>query len=112
MVGNRISGSYSLICTLCLVSTVEYSAVLPGDQAIDLAIRERSQGPVSLTADRRLGRHGAAPIVRRVTCRAGISKHVSPHTLRHAFITAAQFDAGVPFTMYGKPPRTETRAPR
>jgi integrase/recombinase XerD len=34
-------------------------------------------------------------IVRRVTRRAGISKHVSPHTLRHAFITAAR-DAGVP----------------
>jgi site-specific recombinase XerD len=33
--------------------------------------------------------------VHRVTCRAGISKHVSPHTLRHAFITAA-LDAGVP----------------
>jgi site-specific recombinase XerD len=30
-----------------------------------------------------------------VTRRAGIAKHVSPHTLRHAFITAA-LDAGVP----------------
>jgi Phage integrase family/Phage integrase, N-terminal SAM-like domain len=40
-------------------------------------------------------RHGAARIVRRVTRRAGISKQVSPHTLRHAFITAA-LDAGVP----------------
>jgi integrase len=29
------------------------------------------------------------------TRRAGIAKHVSPHTLRHAFITAA-LDAGVP----------------
>ena len=34
-------------------------------------------------------------IVRRVTRRAGITKNVSPHTLRHAFITAA-LDAGVP----------------
>jgi integrase/recombinase XerD len=33
--------------------------------------------------------------VRRVTRRAGIAKPVSPHTLRHAFITAA-LDAGVP----------------
>jgi integrase len=40
-------------------------------------------------------RAGAARIVRRVTRRAGISKQVSPHTLRHAFITAA-LDAGVP----------------
>jgi site-specific recombinase XerD len=44
---------------------------------------------------KRLDRHGAARIVRRVTKRAGISKKVSPHTLRHAFITAA-LDAGVP----------------
>jgi site-specific recombinase XerD len=34
-------------------------------------------------------------IVRRVTRRAGITEHVSPHTLRHAFITAA-LAAGVP----------------
>jgi hypothetical protein len=44
---------------------------------------------------RRLDRHSAARIVRRVTGRAGISKHVSPHALRHAFITAAM-DAGLP----------------
>jgi site-specific recombinase XerD len=40
-------------------------------------------------------RHGAGRIVRRVAQRAGIIKKVSPHTLRHAFITAA-LDAGVP----------------
>jgi integrase/recombinase XerD len=33
--------------------------------------------------------------VRRVARRAGITKPVDPHTLRHAFITAA-LDAGVP----------------
>jgi integrase/recombinase XerD len=43
----------------------------------------------------RLDRHGAARIVLRVACRAGITKPVGPHTLRHAFITAA-LDAGVP----------------
>jgi integrase/recombinase XerD len=58
-------------------------------RAIDLAIGERTAG------GRRLDRHGAARIVRRVTRRAGIAKHVGPHTLRHAFITAA-LDAGVP----------------
>ncbi len=42
-----------------------------------------------------LDRHGAARIARRVTHRAGIIKNASPHTLRHAFITAA-IDAGVP----------------
>ena len=49
-----------------------------------------------LAADgRRLGRHGAGRIVRKTARRAGITKNVSPHTLRHAFITAA-LDAGVP----------------
>jgi integrase/recombinase XerD len=65
-------------------------------RAIDLAIGERSGGPLFLAADgRRLDRHGVARIVRRVTRRADISKQVSPHTQPHAFITAS-FDAGVP----------------
>ncbi len=64
--------------------------------AIDLAIGERADGPVFLAADgRRLDRHGAGRIVRRTARRAGINKVVTPHTLRHAFITAA-LDAGVP----------------
>jgi integrase/recombinase XerD len=64
-------------------------------RAIDLAIGERSEGPVFLAADgRRLDRHGAGRMVRRVARRAGITKPVGPHTLRHAFITAA-LDAGV-----------------
>jgi integrase/recombinase XerD len=65
-------------------------------RAIDLATGERTEGPLFLATDgKRLDRHGAARIVRRVTRRAGITKKVSPHTLRHAFITAA-LDAGVP----------------
>jgi integrase/recombinase XerD len=65
-------------------------------RAIDLAIGERTDGPVFLAGDgRRLDRHGAGRIVRKVARRAGIAKTVTPHTLRHAFITAA-LDAGVP----------------
>ena len=54
--------------------------------------RARSSWP---RMGRRLDRHGAGRIVRRVARRAGITKPVAPHTLRHAFITAA-LDAGVP----------------
>ena len=60
-------------------------------RAIDLAIGERTEGPVFLAADgRRLDRHGAGRIVRKTARRAGIGKTVTPHTLRHAFITAAR----------------------
>jgi integrase/recombinase XerD len=60
-------------------------------RAIDLAIGERCQGPVFLAPDgRRLDRHGAGRIVRRVARRAEITKNIGPHTLRHAFFTAAQ----------------------
>jgi integrase/recombinase XerD len=65
-------------------------------RAIDLAAGERSEGPVFLAADsHRLDRHGAARIARRAARRAAITKPVGPHTLRHAFITAALY-AGVP----------------
>jgi len=65
-------------------------------RAVDLAVGERCEGSIFLAADgNRLDRHGAGRIVRRVARRAGIAKLVSPHTLCHAFITAA-LDAGVP----------------
>ena len=65
-------------------------------RAIDLAIGERSEGPVLLAPDgRRLDRHGAARIVHRIARRAGIAKPIGPHTLTHGFITAA-LDADVP----------------
>jgi len=64
-------------------------------RATGRAIGERCEGPIFLAADgRRLDRHGAARIVRRVTHRAGIAKLIGPHTLR-TFITAT-LDAGVP----------------
>jgi integrase/recombinase XerD len=65
-------------------------------RAIDLAIGERCEGPVFRTVNgHRLDRHGAGRIVRRVARRAGITQPDGPHTLRHAFITAA-LDADVP----------------
>jgi integrase/recombinase XerD len=65
-------------------------------RAIDLAVGERCDGPIFVGTDgRRIDRHAAGRIVRRIARRAGIAKRVGPHTLRHAFITAA-LDAGVP----------------
>jgi integrase/recombinase XerD len=64
--------------------------------AIDLAIGERVDGPIFLGRNgERLDRHAAWRVVRRLARKAGINKPVGPHTLRHAFITAA-LDAGVP----------------
>jgi integrase len=65
-------------------------------RAVDLAVGERLSGPIFTRVDgRRLDRHGAARIVRRIAQQAGVDKRIGPHTLRHAFITAA-LDAGVP----------------
>ncbi len=65
-------------------------------RAVDLAVGERAAGPIFISSDgRRLDRHGAARIVRRIARRAGVVKPIGPHTPRHAFITAA-LDAGVP----------------
>jgi integrase/recombinase XerD len=65
-------------------------------RAIDLAVGERCDGPIFVGADgQRIDRHAAGRIVRRIARRGGIAKRVGPHTLRHAFITAA-LDAGVP----------------
>ena len=65
-------------------------------RAIDLAIGERLDGPIFLRPDgQRMDRHCASRIVRRVARRACVNNPIGPHTLRHAFITAA-LDAGVP----------------
>jgi site-specific recombinase XerD len=65
-------------------------------RTIDLAVGERCNGPIFVGTDsRRIDRHAAGRIVRRIARQAGIAKRVGPHTLRHAFITAA-LDAGVP----------------
>jgi integrase len=64
-------------------------------RASDLAIGERGEAPIFLGADGGASTVIRLGMVRRVTRRAGITRPVGPHTLRHAFITAA-LDAGVP----------------
>jgi integrase/recombinase XerD len=81
-------------------------------RAIDLAIGERTEGPVFLAADgRRLDRHGAGRMVRRVARRAGIAKTITPHTLRHAFITAV-WTREYRCATCRRPPLMLTRGPR
>jgi site-specific recombinase XerD len=86
-------------------------------RAVDQAAGDRMGGPLLLSrSGRRLDRHGATRIVRRLAKRAGIAKRISPHSLRHSFITAA-LDAGVPLrdvqiAARHADPRTTTRYDR
>ena len=65
-------------------------------RTVYLAVGDREDGPIFLNSDGgRMDRHHAARVVRRLAKRAGIDKNISPHSLRHSFITAA-LDAGVP----------------
>jgi site-specific recombinase XerD len=86
-------------------------------RAVDQASGDRLDGAVLLTrTGRRMDRHAATRIVRRLAKRAGITKHLSPHSLRHSFITAA-LDAGVPLrdvqiAARHADPRTTTRYDR
>ena len=64
-------------------------------RTLDLAIGERSEGPILVRADgRRLDTRTAYRWVRSIGKRSGLD-HVHPHMLRAAFIMAA-LDAGVP----------------
>ena len=65
-------------------------------RTVYLATGERTIGPIFEADDgQRMNRHQAARIVRRLAKQAGIDKVISPHSLRHSFITVA-LDAGVP----------------
>jgi len=65
-------------------------------RALDLYIGERTIGPIFLGLEGgRMDRYCADRMVKRLTKKAGIDKRISPHSLRHSFITAA-LDAGVP----------------
>ena len=64
-------------------------------RAVQLYIDGRARGPIFLGAHgQRMDRHAADRTVKRLARRAGINKRISPHSLRHSFITAA-LDAGV-----------------
>lgn len=87
-------------------------------RAIDHAAGNRESGPLLLLtrSGNRMSRQAATRIVRRLAKRAGVTKRISPHSLRHSFITAA-LDAGVPLrdvqiAARHADPRTTTRYDR
>lgn len=71
--------------------------------ALDAYLSERTEGPLFLGELRgrgtvgRLTASGATYVVQRLTARAGITKRLSPHSLRHAFVTLA-LEAGSTLT--------------
>jgi site-specific recombinase XerD len=63
--------------------------------AVDALVAGRATGPIFATrSGRRLDRHAAHKMVRRLARTAGITKTVSAHSCRHGFVTTA-LDAGV-----------------
>lgn len=64
-------------------------------RAVDVACGTRTAGPVLLSAwGDRMTRQVAARAVDRIARNAGIKHHISPHSLRHTFVTT-MLDAGV-----------------
>ena len=81
-------------------------------RAIDLAIGERTDGPVFLAADgRRLDRHGAGRIVRKTARRAGIAKAVTP-TRSDTRSSPPRWMPGSRCATCKRPPHTLTRERR
>jgi integrase len=78
------------------MNTIGQVALLECDDPIRQQVRRAVAGfSAGYSGTTRLDRHAASRIVRRLAKRAGIDKRISPHSLRHSFITAA-LDAGVP----------------
>lgn len=64
--------------------------------AVEQAVAGRTTGPILLGRDgNRLLPAAARRTVRRLAAQCGIGKRLSPHSLRHTFVTMA-LDAGVP----------------
>jgi integrase/recombinase XerD len=73
-------------------------------RAVDLAAGERCSGPLLLTrAGNRMNRQSATRIVRRLATAAGVTKHISPHSLRHSSLTTVSTRASPCETSKSRP---------
>lgn len=70
---------------------------VPVIRALDAAAGDRTSGPLLLRrkSGQPMNRKAAALAVERLCKKAGINKKISPHSLRHSYVTAC-LDAGVP----------------
>lgn len=69
---------------------------IPVARVIDAAAGDRTDGWLLLRADgKQMDRRAASRVVVRISKKAGIKTKISPHSLRHSYITAC-LDAGVP----------------
>jgi site-specific recombinase XerD len=69
---------------------------IPVARAMDLAAGDRTEGWLCLRADgKQMDRRAASRVVVRIAKSVGIKTKISPHSLRHSYITAC-LDAGVP----------------
>ena len=70
---------------------------VPVIRALDAAAGDRTSGPLLLRrkSGQPMNRKAAALAVERLCRAAGITKKISPHSLRHSYVTAC-LDAGVP----------------
>ncbi|MEU2002080.1 tyrosine-type recombinase/integrase [Rhodococcus sp. NPDC019627] len=69
---------------------------VPVARAMDRAAAGRSAGALVLRSDgSRMTRRSADRVVKRLARKCGIAKVVSPHVLRHGYVTAS-LDAGIP----------------
>jgi integrase/recombinase XerD len=85
--------------------------------AVDVVTAGRARGPVIVTSSGKpMATSELYRAVRRLAGKAGIAKHITPHSLRHTYATLA-LDSGVPLTdvqtdMGHRDPRTTRRYDR
>lgn len=69
---------------------------VPVSRVMDFAAGDRTEGWLLLRADgSKMDRRSASRVVTRIAKKVGIKTKISPHSLRHSYITAC-LDAGVP----------------